>query len=184
MPLKKISSPPTLSRHVIFPPPNVNSNFCVLLNESLKTERCAALVYLGKNWYGLITSYTEKEKSSMIDRTNLFQSIKVFFCRSHFFNVWTECGNSMDSWAIIRIDRRFKKEGSTNSHSFRKWSWGKLLCFTTRNSLSKTRTNSSTVLIFPKCLLWFIIFLAIFSKNRTICKFPAFKESKFNNGMW
>lgn len=63
MSIKKIPSPPSLSRHFIVPP-QTGSQLCLLLNESLKTEKITALVMFSKDWYGLIHSHIEKEKTS------------------------------------------------------------------------------------------------------------------------
>lgn len=76
MSIKKIPSPPTLSRHFLIPT-HSNSSFCLLLNESLKNEKTTGLVMFSKGWYGLIHSQMEKEKTSMyFDNFSSFLVIK------------------------------------------------------------------------------------------------------------
>ena len=49
-------------RHAVLPN-TATKHLCILLNESLKDERMVAVVQLGKDWFGLINSLSEKDKT-------------------------------------------------------------------------------------------------------------------------
>lgn len=67
LPNKKLGCLSTLSRHIIIPTSTLNNNnLALILNETLKVEHFSAIIYLGKDWYAVIQSTTEKDKSSLI----------------------------------------------------------------------------------------------------------------------
>ncbi|XP_033108832.1 integrator complex subunit 14-like [Anneissia japonica] len=83
-----ISSPPSISRHLVLPVPkqefskvtslaidadDVNSSddgktpsFCVLLHGSLKVENMVALVQVSEDWYGMLYSWADNKKRSTL----------------------------------------------------------------------------------------------------------------------
>lgn len=66
LPAIKIRSPATISRHMIFPSFNQDPALCIILNECLKVERMAALVMLANDWFALINSISEKDRSCLV----------------------------------------------------------------------------------------------------------------------
>lgn len=78
---KKMQSPTGISRHVVVTPNN--SSLCALLNESLRAERMSAIVLLNdtpnKEWFGLITSVTERDKSSGKLENEFSMILKVWY---------------------------------------------------------------------------------------------------------
>jgi len=65
IPNVKIASPPTLSRHIMLPSSPQN-HLPMILNESLKSEHMSAVVMLSSNWFALISSVTEKDKTTVV----------------------------------------------------------------------------------------------------------------------
>jgi hypothetical protein len=67
VPLKKLPSPPILCRHIVVPSTSNSSSqeFCVLLNDSLKNERMAAIALLAQDWYAIFNSIAERDKSGI-----------------------------------------------------------------------------------------------------------------------
>lgn len=66
-PLKKMSSIPTLSRHIILPTLGSElNNFIQILNESLRVEQMVAIGYLTNSWFAVLTSFSDKEKSGRL----------------------------------------------------------------------------------------------------------------------
>jgi hypothetical protein len=60
-----VQSPPSLSRHFLIPASESSVAFCHLLLETLRSEKLVALVFLGKDWFGLLQYVADKEHSCM-----------------------------------------------------------------------------------------------------------------------
>jgi hypothetical protein len=58
-----VQSPPSLSRHFLIPASDSSVAFCHLLLETLRSEKLVALVFLGKDWFGLLQYVADKEQS-------------------------------------------------------------------------------------------------------------------------
>lgn len=97
IPVSDVGSPMAVSRHLILPAGNINSNkenvpvtsettepmeddildegttpsFCVLLHGALKVENMSAFVTLGENWFGFIYSWADSKKKSNLMLTVL-----------------------------------------------------------------------------------------------------------------
>ena len=71
--LADVASPPVVSRHLILPYSNLNTeddsrtpSLCVLLHGALKVSSLCALVQVSKNWFGIIFSHADSKKKSCL----------------------------------------------------------------------------------------------------------------------
>ncbi len=95
LPNKKIPSPPTLSRHLLVPSNattttttnNTNNttspHLYAMLNECLKSERMSAIVLLAENWYAIINSITEKDKTGYPIESHHYQMKYIYVLYPH-----------------------------------------------------------------------------------------------------